>query len=347
MIASSHASVQDPAWAVGDLVPSQARSEDPGTPRISPSLGPDRLGRIATKLRVQITDACNLRCLYCMGEDAVFRPVSDHLSPREFGEICSMLRGLGMREVRVTGGEPSVRPDFLECVERIAEAGWDRVGITTNGLRLESHAGDLVAAGVHGVNVSLDSLDPDNFRRISRRPGLDRVLRGVAAARGKGLAVKINCVVMAGVNEHEVPDFAEFSAREGIEVRFLEAMKVGPLAGTSPLVPSSRLRERLTRELGEPSPTASAPDATARTWVWPGGARLGFVSSETEPFCGGCSRLRLTSTGLLRPCLFREEGPSVKGLSGEALERVVSRVLEGKPLSRLPSTTAGMNAIGG
>lgn len=313
------------------------------------TLLPDRYGRIARKLRIQLTDACNLRCVYCMGEDAVFLPREKLLTPTELGRLSGSLRELGISQARITGGEPTIRPDFLECVEAIAEGGWDRLGLTTNGLRLADLASPLADLGLHGANVSLDSLDPDNFRRIARRPGLADVLRGIDAARGAGLVVKINCVVMAGTNDHEILDFAAFSAREGIEVRFLEAMKVGPLSSavSDPLVPSATLRQRLGNVLGEPVLPTNEPDATATLARYPNGALLGFVSSETEPFCGGCSRLRLSATGTLRACLFRKEGVSLRDLPPEAIPEAVQATLARKPAGRLVSVSEGMNAIGG
>ena len=319
------------------------------SPSPAATLRPDRFGRLATKLRIQLTDACNLRCLYCMGEDATFLPREDLLTPPELGRLSGSLRDLGLAQARITGGEPTLRPDFLDCVEAIAAAGWERLGLTTNGLRLAGLARSLADLGLHGANVSLDSLDPDNFRRIARRPGLADVLRGIEAARAAGLRVKVNCVVMAGVNDHELLDFAAFSAREGLEVRFLEAMKVGPLAAATqdPLVPSATLRQRLREALGEPVVPAVEPDATATLARYASGARLGFVSSETEPFCGGCSRLRLSATGTLRACLFRNEGVSLRDLPPEEIPNAVQSTLARKPEGRLVSVSEGMNAIGG
>lgn len=315
----------------------------------SPALGPDRIGRVARKLRIQLTDACNLRCVYCMAEDATFLPSADLLTPRDLRELCAALSDLGLSEARITGGEPTVRHDFLACTEAIAGAGWSRLGITTNGLKLAELAGPMASAGIDGANVSLDSLDPDNFRRIARRPGLGKVLAGIDAARAAGLSVKINCVVMAGTNDHEVEAFAEFAAREDLEVRFLEAMRVGPLASgaTDPLVPTKALRERLARRLGEPVAIPGDRDATATLARYPGGARIGFISSESEPFCGGCSRLRLSATGTLRACLFRNDGVFLKGLSREEIALAVETTLALKPTSRPVSVSEGMNAIGG
>lgn len=313
------------------------------------SLRPDALGRTARKLRVQLTDACNLRCVYCMAEDAVFSPAAELLRPAEIGRLCSALRALGATEARVTGGEPTVRADFLACVEAVASAGWERLGLTTNGLRMAEFAAPLAALGLHGANISLDSLDPDGFRRIARRDGLAKVLEGLEAARTAGLAVKINCVAMRGVNESELPAFVDFAAREGIEVRFLEAMRVGPLAaaGRDPLIPAAELRARLGALFGSPRAEVVASDSTSSVWTFPNGARIGFVASETEPFCGGCSRLRLSARGHLRSCLFRPEGPSLRHLSGDDLLRAVQAELDTKPSGRIPSIAEGMNAIGG
>lgn len=309
----------------------------------------DAMGRRASKLRIQLNDACNLRCVYCMGEDATFTPTSELLSPAELGELCGALHSLGLDEARITGGEPTIRPDFLECARAVASVGWNRLGITTNGLRLADLAAPLRDLGFDGANVSLDSLTDDGFRRIARREGLAKVLAGIRAARETGLRVKINCVLMRGNNESELLDFVDFSAREDIEVRFLEAMRVGPLASAQgeALIPSAELRERIAAAHGPARSVPVAKDATAQVWAYPNGARIGFVSSETEPFCGGCSRVRLSARGRLRSCLFRAEGPSLRGLSGDALLDAVVAELRTKPSGRPLSQAEGMNSIGG
>lgn len=319
------------------------------TPRTGSALRPDHLGRSPRKLRIQLTDACNLRCVYCMKEDATFSSPNMLLRPDEFGRICRDLRALGLAEARITGGEPTIRPDFLECLEEIATAGWDRLGMTTNGTTLSRLAVEAATRGLDNVNVSLDSLDPAAFQRITRRNGLLHVLRGIDMARAAGLQVKINCVVMRGVNDHEAGLFARWSAREGIEVRFLEAMRVGPLAerGGDPLVPSAELRARLETEFGTPTPIAAAADATATSFLYSNGAKLGFVSSESEPFCGGCSRLRLSARGAIRSCLFRPEGVSIRHLRGDAFAMAVAGEARHKPESRITYTTETMNSIGG
>ena len=313
------------------------------------ALPADAMGRRASKLRIQLNDACNLRCVYCMTEDATFTPHSELLSPAELGDLCAALRSFGLDEARITGGEPTIRPDFLDCVRAISSVGWNRLGLTTNGLRLAELAHPLADLGFQGANVSLDSLTEDGFRRIARRDGLAKVLAGIDAARDAGLLVKINCVLMRGNNEHELLDFVRFSASEGIEVRFLEAMRVGPLALSAgePLIPSAELRSRIEAAFGRPTPQAVAKDATAQVVAYPNGARIGFVSSETEPFCGDCSRVRLSARGKLRSCLFRAEGPSLRHLSGNALLEAVIAELRTKPSGRIPSQSEGMNSIGG
>lgn len=309
----------------------------------------DTLGRRASKLRIQLNDACNLRCVYCMSEDAVFTPHSELLAPDELGELAAALRELGIDEARITGGEPTIRPDFLECARAIAVVGWNRLGLTTNGLRLASLAEPLADLGFDGVNVSLDSLTEVGFRRIARRDGLAKVLEGIRAARDADLRVKINCVAMRGNNEHELLDFVAFSASEGIEVRFLEAMRVGPLAqaGGEPLIPSASLRDLIEERFGPAERADVAADATAQVWSFANGARIGFVASETEPFCGNCSRVRLSAKGRIRSCLFRAEGPSLRGLSGDDLLRAVVAELGTKPSGRILSQSEGMNSIGG
>lgn len=308
----------------------------------------DKHGRRLRKLRISLTEACNLRCVYCMPVHARFAKEDQLLPPDELLEIAGNLVDLGIDSIRITGGEPTVRRAFPEIVRRLCGFEGVRVGMTTNGWRLAEHARDLAAWGMHGVNVSLDSLDPDNFRRMARGGDLAHVLAGIQAAKDAGLAVKINTVVMRGLNHHELEAFHDFAVLHGIEVRFLELMRIGEALPffEERFVPASEMLARLNlhsrlREI------AVEPDATAFRRVSDAGAMLGFIASESRPFCTGCSRLRLTAKGALRPCLFKEEALSLRGLSAEQTKDVVREVADLKPIGRLPFIAQAMHSIGG
>jgi cyclic pyranopterin phosphate synthase len=308
----------------------------------------DKHGRRLRKLRVSLTEACDLRCVYCMPEHATFARRDELLSPTEIVEIVSELADLGIEAVRITGGEPMSRPEFAEIAERICRIPGLRVGLTTNGSRLADHARSLAAWGMHGVNVSLDSLDAPNYRRLARGGDLDRVLDGIRSARDAGLVVKINTVVMRGLNDHELEDFHDFAVLEGVEVRFLELMRIGEA------LPFFEQRffaaSEMLRRMEDHSPLRAIQvddDATAFKRVSEAGAALGFIASESMPFCGACSRLRLSAKGFLRACLFKEDGISVRGVSRAELPDLLRRVADLKPEGRLPSIDQAMHAIGG
>jgi GTP 3',8-cyclase len=308
----------------------------------------DKHGRRLRKLRVSLTEACDLRCVYCMPEHAVFARRDELLSPTEIVDIVADLADLGIEAVRITGGEPTLRPEFAEIAERICGIPGLRVGLTTNGSRLAQHAASLAGWGMHGANVSLDSLDPDNFRRMARGGDLEKVLEGIRAARDAGLVVKINTVVMRGMNDHELEAFHDFALTEGVEVRFLELMRIGEALPffEERFVPASEMLRRLDnhsplREL------SVEDDATAFLRVSQAGAAIGFIASESVPFCGGCSRLRLSAKGMLRACLFKEDGVSLRGVARADLPGILRRVAELKPAGRLPSIAQAMHAIGG
>lgn len=306
-------------------------------------------GRKLHKLRIQLLDACNYRCTYCMPENPSFSKAHSWLRVDQLKEIVCQLHRRGVDEIRLTGGEPLLRKDFLDVAVGLSEYTWRKMGLTTNGEKLASLVSDLKSnTAIDGINISLDSLDPENFKKITGRGHLERVLEGIHGALNVGYAVKLNMVVMAGVNDHEVEDFVRFGATNNVEVRFLEIMKIGPNAEdfSNLLVPSARLRRRLERSFGL-RPRVAPVDNTASEYVTDEGVKLGFISSETESFCGNCSRLRLTASGELRSCLFRDDGVSLRGLNGEELDSAIEKVVAMKPLERIPSIQQPMYAIGG
>ncbi len=262
----------------------------------------DAQGRTMTYLRLSVTDRCNFRCSYC--SPASWGGKKDLLVPEEFERIVSVFARMGIRRVRLTGGEPLIRPDILEVARRIAAVpGVERVAITTNASHLERLARPLCEAGVSQLNLSLDTLSEDTFRRISRQGDFGAILRGIDAAAAAGFAsLKLNVVVMRGVNDAEVPQLVAFAHARGITPRFIELMPFGQ--GTP--VPSAELVERLQAGgMGLVEETETPPGDTAgpaRYWRAAGG-RVGFISPLTQNFCGGCNRVRVASNGDLRSCL--------------------------------------------
>ena len=324
----------------------------------------DRFGRVHNYLRISLTERCNLRCRYCMPAAGVPRVARDRLlSFEEIERVVRVMARLGVNKVRLTGGEPTMRRGLPELVERLAHIeGIGSLGITTNGLRLEELAAPLHSAGLRALNVSLDSLRAERFEQITRRPGLERVLAGIEVARAVGFErIKINVVVIGGVNDDELEAFARWAAREPLEVRFIEFM---PFRGNNwreaRVVPWREMLTRLMRCWPEMAPThADGPNAVARTYSAPGFAgSVGFISSMSEHFCAGCNRLRLTAEGSIKSCLFqRAELGLREALRARAddaeIESLIRRALAAKWLEHPPADEllerngATMTEIGG
>jgi GTP 3',8-cyclase len=272
----------------------------------------DQYGRAIHDLRVSLTDRCNLRCVYCMPEQMVFKPRDELLTDDEIVLLCRVAAELGVTKIRLTGGEPTVRPHLVGLVRRIAAIPEIQdIAMTTNGLLLSQLAGPLKEAGLRRVNVSIDSLDREKFRRITRWGDLDDVLAGLTTARDAGLdPLKINTVVVRGYNEGDVVDLARLTLEQDWEVRFIEMMPFGSVADfqTSACVPSKETMARVRDALGDLEPLDVSGHDPARTYRLRGAAgTLGFISSVSQPFCGKCGRLRLTAEGRLRLCLLRDD----------------------------------------
>ncbi len=308
----------------------------------APTEGPlvDTYGRVHTDLRISVTDRCNFRCVYCMPEEGVpFLPRADLLTFEEIARVAAVARRLGVRSVRLTGGEPLLRRDLPDLVAMVAAVGFDDVALTTNGTGLATLAPRLAAAGLRRVNVSCDSLRPERFARIRRRGDLPTVLAAMDAAEAAGLApLKVNVVVIAGVNDDEVEDFAEFARRTGREVRFIEFMPLDA-SGTwrrDQVVPAAEVLARIGARW--PLEAVVDPDDPApaeRFRFGDGGGAVGVVASVTRPFCGSCNRLRLTADGAVRNCLFSDAELSVRdllrsGAGDDELESVFRRSVWGK-----------------
>ncbi len=315
---------------------------------VSSSLLDDH-GRIMRKLRVSLTDACNFRCFYCMEENPVFTSPSKLLSPLEIENICRELISMGLEEIRITGGEPTLRPEFLEIVERLSALPVKTLAVTTNGHYLEKLLPQLKGTNLSKINISVDSLDEGRFHTITRGGDLRKVMSALFRARDMGFEAKVNAIIFRGINDDEVVEFARFSAKEKIEVRFLEYMKIGPGINDfeTRFVPAREIRSKLQEALGMLTAVSMPHDSTAKVYATSEGGRIGIIASESEPFCGDCSRLRLSATGMLRPCIMMNTGLSLRGVASEDYPAIVSKIVALKPEGRLPEIAQGMYQIGG
>lgn len=302
----------------------------------------DTHGRFHDYLRVSLSERCNLRCQYCMPAEGVSLTPSDELlSTEEVVRLVGLFAAQGVRKLRLTGGEPLVRSDLEEVVRGAKAAGVASVGITTNGVALTpGRARSLAEAGLDSVNVSLDTLDPLLFELVTRRKGHARVLRAVALAQEAFPSVKVNTVVMRGVNDREVPDFVEFTRERDLEVRFIEYMPFdGNRWAEGKFVSYAEMLEAVARDGRFPEGLERLPghrSDVAKSYRVPGFAgRVGFITSMSEHFCGGCSRLRITADGNLKVCLFDNGEVSLRdalrgGASEEELLGIVSAAVKRK-----------------
>ncbi len=272
---------------------------------------PDRFGRVARDLRLSVTDRCNLRCTYCMpAEGLPWQPKDEMLTDDEMVRLVGIFVGLGVEQVRLTGGEPLLRRSLVEVVRRIAALRpRPKIAMTTNGVGLDRLAAPLADAGLDRVNVSLDTVDPVEFMAITRRDRLDDVEAGLAAAARAGLTpVKVNAVAMRGINDHSVVDVLQWCLERGYELRFIEQMPLDAQHGWdgATMVTAGEIRARLGERFAlEPLPEADRGSAPAERFLVDGGpATVGIIASVSAPFCAACDRTRLTADGQLRNCLF-------------------------------------------
>jgi len=298
----------------------------------------DSFGRSINYLRISVTDRCNLRCIYCMPPEGV--PLISHSEILSYEEIQTVVQAaaeLGINKIRLTGGEPLVRADLPKLIKMISQVeGIEELSLTTNGAFLKKYALELKQAGLSRVNVSLDTLKPDKFRYITRLGELKTVLEGIEAAKEAGFEpVKINTVVMRGINDDEALDFARMTYEDGWHVRFIELM---PFKGMAEFVPSMELRQNISL-LGRLEPCASITGNGPAMYYRLAGARgtIGFINPLTEhSFCSRCNRMRLTPDGKLRPCLLREDEIDLKmplrnDASMEELKSLILKAVASKP----------------
>jgi len=278
----------------------------------------DKFGRQITDLRVSVTDRCNFRCVYCRSADPE-NHMAEHalLEWEEFERLVRILVGMGIRKVRVTGGEPLVRPGVEDFVARLKAIGVQDLSMTTNGHLLAERCDRLVAAGLDRINISLDSLNREKFEKVTRTKTFDQVLAGIEAAQASPLRpVKVNAVLVRGLNDDEVEAFAEFARAKDIVMRFIEFMPLdADRAWTRDMVvPAAEVHRRISARWPL-IPVVHERSETARKYRFAdGGGEIGLIAPVTQPFCGHCSRIRLTADGKLRTCLFSKEDHDVKSL---------------------------------
>ena len=303
----------------------------------------DPHGRSISYLRVSVTDRCDFRCVYCMAEDMSFLPKAEVLSLEELDRLCSAFVRLGVRKLRLTGGEPLVRRNILELIQslgrHLASGALDELTLTTNGSQLARYAAELKAAGLKRLNVSLDTLDAAKFTALTRWGKLEKVLDGLQAAKAAGLAVKINAVALKGVNEDEFDRLIAWCGEEGFDLVLIEVMPLGEIGGAARLeqyLPLSLVRARLQQRwhLVESAYRTGGP---ARYYeVRETGRKLGFITPLTHNFCESCNRVRVTCTGTLYMCLGQEDAADLRtplrlSASDAPLEQAIHEAIARKP----------------
>jgi GTP 3',8-cyclase len=298
----------------------------------------DTYGRRISYVRLSVTDRCDLRCRYCMAEEMRFLPRSEVLSFEEIEALADLLIARGVRRIRLTGGEPLVRRGVGDLVARLGARlgkGLDELTMTTNGTRLADFAHDLYAAGIRRVNVSLDSLDPERFRYITRHGDLGRVLAGIDAAAAAGLKVKINMVALKGLNEDEIEAMLRWCAARGHDLTLIETMPLGEVEEdrTRHYLPLDAVRRRLEQRFTL-IPSLHRTGGPARYYEVQG-IRLGLITPLTGNFCGGCNRIRVAATGTVYGCLGHDQKVELRDLlragGAEAVDAALDALIAGKP----------------
>ena len=332
-------------------------------PKLTRKNAIDAYGRQMNYLRISLTDRCNFRCVYCMpASGMVFQPRDELLTDEELLRLIRVFAKSGFTKIRLTGGEPTIRPHLVDLVREIKRTpGIEELSMTTNGLLLSRIAYDLKAAGLDRVNISFDTLDADKFKLMTRGGRLDLVWQGLETAQDAGLTpIKINAVVLRGHNEHEVNDLARLTIDRPWQMRFLEIM---PMEGVGEvfderMVTSGETQARLEHEFGALVPVAENPGDPAVVWKIAGAkGEIGFISPVSQPFCSTCNRVRLAADGKLRLCLLREDEIDLRdvmraGADDETLQRLVLAGIWRKPWGHGIAdgdvhTIRGMSQIGG
>jgi cyclic pyranopterin phosphate synthase len=311
-----------------------------GMSAVSPLLDP--FGRPITYLRVSVTDRCDFRCVYCMAENMTFLPKSELLTIEELEVLCRRFMAVGTRKIRLTGGEPLVRRNILTLIRHLGaevKAGQlDEITITTNGSQLSKMADDLYDAGVRRINVSMDTLNPDKFRAITRWGDIHQVLDGIRAAKTAGLEIKINAVALKGVNDDELGDMVAWCGDHDLDMTIIEVMPMGDIGGENRLdqyLPLSLVKTRLSQRftLQEVDYRTGGPARYMR--VAETGRRLGFITPLTHNFCESCNRVRVTCTGMLYMCLGQDDSANLRDAlrdgGTEGLDAAILEAIGRKP----------------
>jgi cyclic pyranopterin phosphate synthase len=326
----------------------------------------DPFGRHVTYLRVSVTDRCDFRCTYCMSEHMTFLPKRDLLTLEELDRLCSAFVANGVRKLRITGGEPLVRKNIMWLFRKLSRHlgdGLDEVTLTTNGSQLAKFAGELKDAGVRRINISLDTLDRDRFKAITRWGDFEQVMAGIDAAEAAGLKIKINAVALRRVNEDEIDELMRFAHGRGFDLTLIETMPLGDIDGdrTDHYLPLSIVRARLMdRWTLEDIPFRTGGPARY-VHVKETGGRLGFITPMTHNFCESCNRVRLTCTGTLYMCLGQDDAADLRSplrasdgdqLVAEAIREAISRKPKGHDFvidrrTRQPAVARHMSVTGG
>jgi cyclic pyranopterin phosphate synthase len=327
----------------------------------------DPFGRTISYLRVSVTDRCDFRCVYCMAEDMTFLPKRDVLSLEELDRLCSAFIAKGVRRLRLTGGEPLVRRNIMSLIRSLGRhldsGALDELTLTTNGSQLARFAQELADAGVRRINVSMDTLDPQRFRAITRWGDLEKVMAGLDAAQAAGLKVKINAVALKDFNEHEIDDLLRFAHGRGMDLTLIETMPLGEVEvdRTEQYLPLSTVRARLEQSwtLNDIAYKTGGPARYVE--VAETGGRIGFITPLTHNFCETCNRVRVTCTGTLFMCLGQEDATDLRaplrassqdGLLAAAIDEAIGRKPKGHDFvidrdHRRPAVGRHMSMTGG
>ncbi|WP_257166797.1 GTP 3',8-cyclase MoaA [Bradyrhizobium sp. SRS-191] len=327
----------------------------------------DPFGRRISYLRVSVTDRCDLRCFYCMSEDMTFLPKADLLTLEELDRLCSAFIHKGVKKLRLTGGEPLVRRNVMGLVRSLSRhlrsGALNELTMTTNATQLAKYASELADCGVRRINVSLDTLDADKFRTITRWGDLDRVLAGIDAAQAAGIAVKINAVALKSMNEDEIPSLIDWAHGKGMALTLIEVMPMGEIGEgrIDQYLPLSLLRSRLAQKytMTDLDETTGGPARYVR--VAETGGTIGFITPMTHNFCESCNRVRVTCTGTLHTCLGHEDASDLRkplraSASDEQLSDAIDRAIGLKPKGHdfiidrrhnRPSVSRHMSVTGG
>jgi cyclic pyranopterin phosphate synthase len=327
----------------------------------------DPFGRTITYLRVSVTDRCDFRCTYCMAEDMTFLPKKDLLSLEELDRLCTVFIEKGVKKLRLTGGEPLVRKNIMHLVRQLsrhlASGALEELTLTTNGSQLAKHAGELADCGVRRINISLDTLDADKFRAITRWGDLAKVMAGIEAAERAGLKVKLNTVALKDFNDHEISDLMRWAHGRGMDMTVIETMPMGEIDAdrTDQYLPLSVLRANLERQFTLRDIPYKTGGPARYVEVAETGGRLGLITPMTHNFCETCNRVRLTCTGTLYMCLGQEDAADLRAplrasegneLVAQAIDEAIGRKPEGHDFvidrrTKRPAVSRHMSVTGG